>query len=165
MLRIVAPSLRTTFLGGTILGATATLLNRNFWPISSYNMFNDAFSDGVARFEVDLLTFGGWEGGWHPANLFPVPFFRAVEVFERVYLDDEFGADRRLFSLRVLQRLNEKPWNGFNEVRPAARPSGWAEGIRVRVVHRAVDGTVTEQIVYECQLDDATSTLGVTTWS
>lgn len=133
--------------------AIATLLDRNLWPACSYNMFNDAFDDGPAALVVDVLTPAGWDDGHSAGATFPVPFFRATEVYEHVVLSGE-PVEAVRFAHRVLDRLNTRSWRAFDEIRRSAAVSRPVHGLRVRVLEHRMDGETREHLAFEHRCPD-----------
>ncbi|MEI2777910.1 MAG: hypothetical protein V9G19_18500 [Tetrasphaera sp.] len=124
-----------------IAGAIATVANRNLWPVCSYNMFNDALERNGDQLLVDLLTPQGWDAGHPAAAAYPVPFFRANQVFAHLVVAGEPEEQVR-FAHRVIDRLNHRRWRAFDEIRAPAATARPVRGIRVRVrEHRATGGS------------------------
>lgn len=129
-------------------GAIATLTNRNLWPVCSYNMFNDAFERNADELVVDLLTPRGWEEGHPAAAAYPVPFFRANQVFAHLVVAGE-PEERVRFAHRVIDRLNHRRWRAFDETRAPAATARPVHGIRVCVLEHRPTGGHRETFAFE----------------
>ncbi|MEY4544678.1 MAG: hypothetical protein RL685_873 [Pseudomonadota bacterium] len=110
---------------GILVGAQlfATLTNRNRWPIPAQNMFSHLVPAVAKRLMVVLHDSKGGESVHFPYRILPVEFFRAQRLLHRVYIDSEDITRQANFAGALLQRLNHRPWNGFDEIDASVRPA------------------------------------------
>jgi hypothetical protein len=101
-----------------------TWVDRNRWPLCSYNMFNRCLPEQLAQPRITLYD----SIGEHPMlpvyGTLPLEFFRVVRIFAKVYLTDTSDDLRNRFAERVIDRLNREPWDAFDEVHASFRPRG-----------------------------------------
>lgn len=99
-----------------------TLANRPRWPWVPQNMFAHDLPDPVRRVVVALWDSQGGHVLVEPGNVLPVEFFRAQRMLIQVFASKARGLERDAFALRLLARLNDRPWSAWDEVDAAARP-------------------------------------------
>lgn len=141
-MRIMGAHTRNARADGMVLALTAVyLLNqvrhtwqrRKRWPFCSYDMFSYPLGTRFPQPRVQLLDDIGATEPMPVYGLLPVEFFRTVAILDEIFYEcsDEALQDR--FADRLLWRLNERPWRGFDEVRASVRPrtlTGWT-GLRL----------------------------------
>jgi hypothetical protein len=111
-------------LGGTavVLGVQLhhTLRNTNRWPWCSYNMFSYRKRATAQQLRTRLITErGSIVGPADPWGLLPLEFFRVVALLERLFFTEDDQAARERFCRQTLDRLNRRPWGGWDEVKAA----------------------------------------------
>jgi hypothetical protein len=92
----------------------ATLLNQNAWPISSFNVFSSTPKD-IWVLKAVLIDGQGEETAVDPGQTLPVEFFKARSIYQRVFLSQTPQLEKDRFVARLLKRLQEQPWVGFDE--------------------------------------------------
>ncbi|QMU75411.1 hypothetical protein GXW83_06260 [Streptacidiphilus sp. PB12-B1b] len=119
-----APLLAAAVLGGlTAAQFVHTVRDRNRWPICSNNMFNRVMPDRLPQLRVRLRDGDRWTEPRSVYGLLPLEFFRVVDICAAVLLENEDTEVRDRFCRRVVQRLNARPWKGFDEVAGSERPT------------------------------------------
>lgn len=121
-----------------------TVLDRNAWPLCSYNMFNRVPIVPTPYLGVVLIENDGTRTEVLPGATIPVEFFRASDVLLEAYQ----GRDRSkqaAFSGTVLDRLNVQPWGAFDETMAAATPRSGSAFIGLELHARWLD--VTQPVV------------------
>ncbi|MCG7525364.1 hypothetical protein MHW47_13030 [Streptomyces sp. OfavH-34-F] len=118
------PLLAATALAGlTVAQFVHTVRDRNRWPICSNNMFNQVLPDRVPQLRVRLRDGTRWTEPRQVYGLLPLEFFRVVDICAAVLMENEDERVRDAFCRRVVERLNTRPWKGFDEVAPSERPA------------------------------------------
>lgn len=127
--------------GAVLAGLTATqfvhtVRDRNRWPICSNNMFNRPLPQRVEQLRVRLKDGTRWTEPRSVYGLLPLEFFRVVDICDAVLVDNEDPEVRDRFCRRVVERLNTRPWRGFDEISASERagdPRGFT-GLELLVV-------------------------------
>lgn len=126
------------FLVGLLsLQVTATIFNRNFWPISSFNVFSGASGGDVWILKAILVDETGEETAVDPGRTLPVEFFKARSIYQRVFVSGT-AQQKEEFATRLLARLHVKGWYGFDETLPSADSF---KAVRLRVEAWLLDPT------------------------
>lgn len=142
--------IRIGLLGYAAAQLGTTLINRNFWPFCSYNMFNAATTED-RELHAHLKTPEGWTEAQRPDRLIPVPFFRATAILDFFFVREHSDAEATIMSQSILRRLNAGRWRAFDEVRAATQVARPVCGLRVCVSH-PTDGPCAQGadvVVYE----------------
>ncbi|MFJ9762448.1 hypothetical protein ACIRUY_01410 [Streptomyces erythrochromogenes] len=103
-----------------------TMKNRNTWPFCAYNMFNYTLPERWVQMRVVLYAQDGTAvGPTDPWCLLPVEFFRVVSLMDQVFFSGGDHELREEFCRKTLRRINNSPWEDFDEVRAAPKsPTG-----------------------------------------
>jgi hypothetical protein len=140
-----------------------TVVDRNRWPFCSNNMFNRTLPRRFAQLRIKLRDGDEWTGLRQVYGLMPLEFFRVVDIFAAVLLENEDDELKDRFCRTVLRRLNTRPWRASDEVRRSERPThhrGFT-GLEVLMVtvdvgdySMADDGPLYDvQVLYRCEVD------------
>jgi hypothetical protein len=134
---------------GILVGAQlfATLTNRNRWPIPAQNMFSHLVPEVARRLMVVLHDSQGGESVHFPYRVLPVEFFRAQRLLHRVYIESEDINRQANFAGALLQRLNCRPWNGFDEMDASVRPAAGTQFVGCDLV--LMEFTLPERVGYD----------------
>jgi hypothetical protein len=100
-----------------------TVVDRNHWPFCSNNMFNRVLPRKFPQLRIRLRDGAEWTGLRQVYGLMPLEFFRVVDIFAGVLLENEDPEVKDRFCETVVRRLNTHPWPGFDEVRRSERPA------------------------------------------
>lgn len=100
-----------------------TVRDRNRWPICSNNMFNRVLPERIPQLRVRLRDGDVWTDPRSVYGLLPLEFFRVVDILDAVLVDNKDHVVRDRFCARVIDRLNTRPWNSFDEVHASERPT------------------------------------------
>lgn len=100
-----------------------TLTDRSAWPFCSYNMFNRPTPRRMRHMRIVLLDEHGYrtepQRVW---GMLPMEHFRVASTFMEIYLDPETpDAVRERYSGLLVNRLNERPWKAFDQVKAPPR--------------------------------------------
>lgn len=109
--------------GHLCLQMAHTLADRNTWPYCSYNMFSFQAKDVQGQRRVRLVTDRGAALG--PAavwGLLPLEFFRVDRIVKKLFVEEDDHGRRDEFCAAVLERLNNRPWRRWDEVKPSLSP-------------------------------------------
>ena len=107
-----------------VIQLSLTILNKHVWPFCAYSMFNRVPSEVMIRPKLDLILNDGEVVTIDVHETLPLEFFRAMGIYYTVY-DELSDLKRKQFSELVLNTLNEKSWNGFDEVyKSYSKPRG-----------------------------------------
>ncbi len=104
------------------------------WPFSPYTMFAFQPPPRSSRFHVVLHESSGRTQLVEPGNVLPIEFFRANALLRLTYSPGGDGRRQAELARVMLTRLRESPWEAFDEVRAAARPSPGAVFTRLDIV-------------------------------
>lgn len=107
----------------SIVQITVSVTGKNFWPISSYNMFNTTMKQEFRLFKAELVEDNGQSVFTDVFNLFPVEFFRINNMMVTVYFKNQDNDLKRNFSNFIIKNLNERKWMSFDEVYQSINPS------------------------------------------
>ena len=110
-----------------------TWRRRNAWPFCSYDMFSYPLGARFPQPRVQLADMLGTTDPLPVYGLLPVEFFRAVAIVDDVFYEPSDTELQDRFAARMLRRLNQRPWHGFDERRASIRPrtsQGWT-GLRL----------------------------------
>lgn len=91
-----------------------TISNRNFFPFASYNMFNSVVKDKIVSLSVKISRIDGSSDFYPVERLLPIEFFVGKDRIRKL-----LGADASLKEAefkKIMTRLNENPWMGFDEI-------------------------------------------------
>lgn len=116
-----------------------TAIDLNFYPFCSYNMFNSIPADHVWQFRVNVIDGNGDSQSVHPGRLMPTEFFKASYVLEKIFVNPAVAPEtKRAVWHRIVRRLSEQRWQGFDEIYPALP---WKAGstFEIELVRATVD--------------------------
>jgi hypothetical protein len=118
-----------------------TLMNRNWWPFASFNMFSFSCPDTPRRRLAILVTASGECVGPIPAwRLLPLEYFRVDALMKECFQGARSTQRRAAVASHVLQRVNAGTWRAWDEIKesppPAASPY---VGVEFHLVHVDLD--------------------------
>lgn len=108
-----------------------SVLDRNPWPLSSYDMFSRTWPSTIRVARVRLVDDRGAEMQVWPGNVIPLEFFRANALIQDAETWDP--ERRRRFYEAILEELNRGGWSGFDETWEAASPAPGARFVSLSV--------------------------------
>ncbi|MEV4398201.1 hypothetical protein [Nonomuraea sp. NPDC049607] len=157
------PAMAAAFLLAVLAGQFFhTVVDRNRWPFCSNNMFNRALPRRFPQLRIRLRDGDEWTGLRQVYGLMPLEFFRVVDIFATVLLENTDDEVKERFCRTILDRLNTRPWPNYDEVRRSERPThprGFT-GLEVIMVSIDVgdysmtdDGPLYDhQVLYRCEV-------------
>lgn len=107
----------------------ATWLNRNAWPVSSFNVFSAATRGDVWGLRAILIDADGTEVVVDPGRTLPIEFFKARSIYREVFVAGTI-AQKEEFAQRLLVRLRQHQWHSFDET---LSPAASVNPVRMRV--------------------------------
>ncbi|GAA3836819.1 hypothetical protein GCM10022226_68440 [Sphaerisporangium flaviroseum] len=158
------PALMAAILGAVLVGQFFhTVVDRNRWPFCSNNMFNRTLPRRFPQLRIRLRDGDEWTGLRQVYGLMPLEFFRVVDIFAVILLENQDEELKDRFCRTILRRLNTRPWAAFDEVGRSERPThprGFT-GLEVLMVtvdvadyRMADDGPLYDhQVLYRCEAD------------
>jgi hypothetical protein len=99
----------------------ATILNRNFGPFCSYNMFFGVTPDEYPQLRVRLRRGGTSKPVQDVRGLMPFEFFRTVSMLEHAFVNNDDEASRLDCARAILSGLNDHPWPAGDEITASLR--------------------------------------------
>jgi hypothetical protein len=98
-----------------VIQLTLTLINRNAWPFSSYNMFNFVPAPKGYIPKVEVHFEDGSVVRTDVAELMPLEFFRTNGLLQaHIYESNRPGADN--IADFLIDYLNQNEWEAFDEM-------------------------------------------------
>jgi len=115
--------------------------NKNRWPFVAQNMFAHDLPDPVKRIVCIVRDTNGIQKTVFPYAILPVEFFRAQRMLIQVFLTGNDEDKQAEFAKYILDRLNNSPWIGIDEIESPVRPSDGAIFTRLTLQLRSYDFT------------------------
>lgn len=109
-----------------------TFLNKNSWPICSYNMFSTQMPEIDEEYMIELTEDDGSKQMVKPGNCFPIEYYRLNGMIWET-LNVLYAKDKEKFFKGLITRLNTDPWKGFDEILPAAKPKSGKKFVKMKV--------------------------------
>jgi len=110
-----------------------TIVDESVFPFSSYGMFNNLTQDTSWVLKAHLRDNEGEITSVDVAHLFPVEFFKTRGFITNVFLKDTPQEKRRAFATRIVERLNQSPWSGFDETEAAAKAKAGRHYVDIKI--------------------------------
>jgi hypothetical protein len=99
-----------------------TLMDTNFWPFCSYDLFSFLPTEARTRLIVAMYEDDHTVQTVSPGNILPLEFFRANHLIADVYFYPGNAKRKIAFAAYILDQLNNAPWIAFDETYAAATP-------------------------------------------
>jgi hypothetical protein len=100
----------------------STFMNKNYWPFCSYNLFHYQSPQRVQEIRVRLFDDRGNStpilDTW---GLLPLEYFRVISILRQIYISNKDENIKQNFSIKMLKRLNKRPWKPFDEIKSPIR--------------------------------------------
>ena len=147
--------LLTAFIICALIQFLHVLVNRNRWPFVAQNMFAHRYSGFVKRLFVVLFYEDGEETMVLPGRVLPVAFFRAQRMLINMFCHGSSELAAREFSKLLLYRLNYKPWDGFDEIKPSVKPRNGSEYIGFQLCMCELDLRLVVDLASDINIESA----------
>ncbi|WP_441288416.1 hypothetical protein ACSRUE_41715 [Sorangium sp. KYC3313] len=106
---------------------------KDLWPFAPYSMFSYLQPARMRRPHVVLHDSSGRTQLVEPGHVLPIEFFRANALLRSTYSPQSDPRPKVELARAILTRLRQGPWDAFDEVWAAARPSPGATFTRLEV--------------------------------